>query len=96
MAVTLDRAKKYMKIDYTEEDEDVITPLIETSLIYLDGMVGEEYKTDPKAVKLAELVQLKFINDMYENRSAQISDNVKQDRIVSSILDKLSNYEVVV
>lgn len=88
MAVTLQQASDYSKI---EDDED-IQFLVDTSLIYIDSMVGEYYKADEKAVKLADLLQLKLINDMHDNRSTEIPNNTKKDIIVVSILDKLSNY----
>lgn len=88
MAVTLQQAKEHSKI---EDDED-IQNLVDTSLIYIDSMVGEYYKSDEKSVKLADLLQLKLISDMYDNRSTEIAGNTKTDRIVVSILDKLSNY----
>lgn len=93
MAITLEQAKNYLKVDYTEDDGD-IEDYIEASEIYIDSMVGEAYKIDEKAVKLAELLQKKLISDMYENRSTEIPQNTKQDRIVTSILDKLSNYYI--
>jgi len=89
MAVTLQQAKDHSKIENDDED---IQPLVDASLIYIDFMVGEYYKTDEKAVKLADLLQLKLINDMYDNRSTEIAGNTKTDRVVASILDKLSNY----
>lgn len=91
MAVTLGQAKKYLRIDFDDDDDD-LNDYIETSEIYIDSMVGIAYKEDEKAVKLAELLQKKLISDMYENRSTQISEKTKQDRIVTSIFDKLSNY----
>lgn len=93
VAITLEQAKNYLKVDYTEDDGD-IEDYIEASEIYIDSMVGEAYKIDEKAVKLAELLQKKLISDMYENRSTEIPQNTKQDRIVTSILDKLSNYYI--
>jgi len=94
VAVTLQQAYDYSKI----EDNEDIQNLIDTSLIYIDSMVGEYYKLDEKAVKLANLLQLKLISDMYDNRSTEIAGNTKTDRIVVSILDKLSNYveEIIV
>lgn len=89
MATTLEQAKDYIKV---ADDDLFITTLVETSQIYIDSMVGELYKTDLKAVKLADLLQLKLISDMYDNRSTEVPQNTKQDRIVTSILDKLSNY----
>jgi uncharacterized phage protein (predicted DNA packaging) len=91
VAVTLEKAKRYLRVDYNDEDED-IQDYIGLSQIYMDSMVGEAYKKDEKAVKLSELLQKKFIADMYENRSTEISQNTKQDRIVVNIIDKLSNY----
>lgn len=70
--------------------------MLDVSLIYIDSMVGEAYKTDEKAVKLASLVQKKLINDMYENRGTEITNSSKRNIIVSSILDKLSLYTEVV
>lgn len=94
VAVTLEQAKEHLRIDYSDDDV-YIASLLDVSLIYIDSMAGEGYKTDPKAMKLAELLQRKFISDMYENRGTEIPQNTKQDRIAMSILDKLSNYEAV-
>lgn len=87
--INLERAKEYLRIDY--EDEDLyIQSLIEISEIYIESMVGVNYKIDEKALNLANLLQLKLISDMYEQRSTEVQNNTKQDRIVTSILDKLS------
>ncbi|WP_261780732.1 head-tail connector protein [Clostridium botulinum] len=93
--ITLEQAKNYIREDC--DDEDVITSIkdaMEVSQVYIDSMVGEAYKEDKKAIKLADLLQKKLIADMYENRSTEVPQNTKQDRIVTSILDKLSNFEV--
>lgn len=88
--MTLQEIKEYLKID--DDYDSFPEELIETSQVYIDSMVGEYYKGDPKAVKLANLLQKKLCADMYENRSTEVPNNTKQDRIVTSILDKLSNY----
>jgi len=93
--MTLEEIKIYLQIDDSYED-DFINELIDVSLIYIDSMVGELYKTDVKAISLANLLQKKLISDMYSNRSTEVAQNTKQDRIVTSILDKLSNYTEVV
>lgn len=90
LLIDLDQVKNYLRIDYTDEDIYLNT-LIETSLIYIDSMVGEGYKADEKLIKLADLLQLKIISDMYEQRSTFVENSVKTDRITNSILDKLSN-----
>ncbi|MFR1707644.1 MAG: head-tail connector protein [Clostridium sp.] len=89
--MTLEEIKNYLHVDYNDEDS-YLNELIEVSLVYIDSMVGEAYKTDEKAVKLASLLQKKLISDMYENRGTEIASNSKRDIIVSSILDKLSLY----
>ncbi|BDR75763.1 head-tail connector protein [Clostridium tetani] len=87
--MTLQSIKEYLRID--GQDEDIfLQELIEISQIYIDSMVGTNYKTDPKTVKLANLLQKKLVADMYENRSTTISTQEKQDRIVTSILDSLA------
>ncbi|EMS74038.1 head-tail connector protein [Ruminiclostridium cellobioparum] len=92
--MTLSELKLFLRID--NEIEDIfLAELIETSQIYIDSCVGSGYKKDVKAVKLAELVQKKIINDLYENRSANIPDKTKQDTIVTTILDKLSLFSEV-
>lgn len=87
----IEYVKEYLRID-DEYENGFIANLIETADIYINSMVGEEYKADNKLVRLAEILQLKLISDMYENRSVDIPGNTKQDRIVTSILDKLALY----
>lgn len=92
--MTLDEAKNYLRID-DNYDDIFIESLILVAENYIDSMVGEGYKRDGKAVSLSKLLQYKLIADMYENRSAEVENKTRQDRIVTSILDKLSNYEVI-
>lgn len=87
--MVLEEVKDYLRIDDNYEDI-FLQELIEISQIYIDSMVGEGYKTDEKAIKLASILQKKLISDMYENRSTTISTQQKQDRIVTSILDSLA------
>lgn len=87
--MTLQEAKDYLKIDYTEDDIYIQT-LVDTTQIYIDKCVGEGYKANEKLVKLATLAQYKLINDLYDNRG--FIDNVKNDRVVDTIFMTLSNY----
>jgi len=93
--MTLEEIKNYLHVDYADED-NYLNELLDVSLIYIDAMVGEAYKQDEKAVKLATLLQKKLISDMYENRGTEITNSSKRNIIVSSILDKLSLYEEVI
>ncbi len=89
--MTVEEIKDYI-IVYDESDS-FPEELMEISQIYIDSMVGEGYKQDEKMIKLASLLQRKLCADMYENRSTEVPQSVKQDRITASILDKLSNYD---
>ena len=92
--MTLEEIKDYCRID-SNEDDILLTTLIETSEIYINSMVGKGYKTDEEALKLANLLQKKLILDMYENRATSLdgANNIKRDIIVESILDKLALFE---
>lgn len=92
--MTLEEVKSYLRIDY-EEDDNLLDSLIEISEEYIDSCVGTAYKSDEKAIKLANLLQKKLISDMFENRGTEISNSTKKDNIVTTILDKLSNYSEV-
>lgn len=91
--MNLEQLKLYLKIDDDSEDS-FLSEILEVSQIYIDSMVGEDYKTDEKAIKLATILQKKLCNDLYSSRGTTI-DNDKKDIIVNSILDKLSLYEVI-
>ncbi|MDU3353601.1 MAG: head-tail connector protein [Clostridium sp.] len=92
--LTLEEVKGYLRIDY-EDDDDLLYELLEISEEYISSCVGTGYKSDKKAVKLADLLQKKLIHDMYEKKGTEISNNTKKDTIVTTILDKLSNYSEV-
>ncbi|WP_321833625.1 head-tail connector protein [Clostridium butyricum] len=94
--MTLEYVKDYLRVDSEDEDE-FINNLIETSQIYIDRCVGETYKEYEKGVKLAELLQMKLINDMYESRGSnhEGANNIKRDIIVTTMLESLSMYEEV-
>lgn len=89
--MTLEEVKKYLRVDYDDDDIE-LTNLITVSESYIESCVGNGYKSDEKAIKLANLLQKKLIYDMYEKRGTEISNNTKKDTIVTTILDKLSNY----
>lgn len=89
--MTLEEYKSWSHIDYNDED-DLLNEIIEVAQIYLDSKCGEEYKKEPKAVKLANLALRKIVNDLYENRTGQVASNYKEDPVVKSIVAKLTLY----
>lgn len=92
--MTLEEIKSYLRIDYTDDD-DILSELLIVSEEYINSCVGVGYKSDEKAIKLANLLQKKLIYDMYEKRGTEILNNTKKDTIVTTIIDKLSNYSEV-
>lgn len=86
----LNDVKNYLKVDSPDDDEFILQ-LIEVSEIYIDSLVGTGYKSDSKAVRLANLLQLLIISNMYDNRSLTV-DEGSMNKIAHSILDKLSNF----
>jgi len=92
--MTLDDLQLYLRID-DDSENDYLNELIQVSQIYIDSMVGTDYKTDANAVNLAGILQKKLCVDLYESRGTMIEYIYKKDIIVNSILDKLSTYEVI-
>lgn len=88
--MTLNEAKNYLHI-YDTYDDIFMNNLIEIVDIYVEKSVGSNYLKDTKLIKLADLLKLKYIEDMYSNRSTEINNNSKQDRMVATILEILSN-----
>lgn len=89
--MTLEEIKQFLRVDYYDDD-DMLSEMILVSEAYIDKMVGTNYKSDEKAIKLAELLQKKLVYEMYRNRSMGAIDKI-QDPIVTSILDTLSIVE---
>lgn len=89
--MTLEEAKNYLRIDFTEDDTFIQT-LIDTSQIYIDECVGETYKNSPNLVKLAIVAQYKIIDALYNNKNMY---EIKKDRIVETIFTRLALEEDV-
>lgn len=81
----LNRVKEYLRIDYDDSDIE-LNDLIEISEIYVDEMVGKNYKTNDKLLKLAEIAKLNIIQNLYDNKNTDFKTN----KIVNSILNRLA------
>lgn len=88
--MTLAELKSKLSIDYDDDDAD-LQSYMDIAQIYIDKCCGEDYKSDDKLIKLSELASQKLVNDMYNNKSAYIASNVKDDPIISTIFDILGN-----
>ena len=77
MIVSLDEAKSWLKVDYTDEDAD-IQDLVDACEAYLGNATGKTFdNTNP----LAKLYCKVLIVDWYENRGlmqeSRVSDKVR-------------------
>lgn len=83
--VDLTRVKEYLRIDYDDSDVE-LNDLIEIAEIYVDEMVGINYKNNAKLLKLAEIAKLNIIQNLYDNKNTDFKTN----KIVNSILNRLA------
>lgn len=83
--VDLTRVKEYLRIDYDDSDIE-LNDLIEIAGIYVDEMVGINYKNNAKLLKLAEIAKLNIIQNLYDNKNTDFKTN----KIVNSILNRLA------
>ena len=67
--MTLEEVKKYLKIDY-EDDDDILSELLVVSEEYINSCVGTGYKSDEKAMKLFNLLQKKLTSVSYTHLRA--------------------------
>lgn len=88
----LEEIKLYLRIDFDDED-DFLEELLLVTENYIDECVGTEYKSNVRGLKLAKLLQKKYVSDLYENRSNDASEKTKRDIITNTILDILASYK---
>jgi uncharacterized phage protein (predicted DNA packaging) len=86
MIVSLDEAKSWLRIDFSEDDV-LLSSLISASETYLKNATGIEYDSSNHLAKLFCMV---LISDWYENRElvGRASDQVRP--IINSILMQLT------
>ncbi|HEQ3529088.1 head-tail connector protein [Bacillus thuringiensis] len=66
MVLTVEEAKKYLRVDGDEED-DLITSFVIAAEIYIQNATGQDVKLDSELAKLAARI---LISHWYENREA--------------------------
>lgn len=74
MVVTLDEAKEWLKVDYTDEDND-IQLLIDSAESYLYNATG---KTFDNTNALSKLYCRVLITDWFENKGLMEDKNVSE------------------
>lgn len=90
--ITLEEIKEHLNIDYDDNYYDsMLYEYIATSLAYIIKACGGDWVKDEYCVKLAKIVQKKFIADMFENKGTEISNSTKRDVMVNTILEILAS-----
>ena len=88
---TLVDVKKVLRVDY-DFDDDLILSVMSAARGYMKtytGLDGEQIDSHPEAIHAFYCL----CSDMYDNRSAQISGNVKENPCVKQILASMAvNY----
>ena len=94
MAITLESAKAYLRVDGTYDDS-LITQCIAAARAHMDGAVDNfetRYSNDDKFATLADQTMYTLITEMYTNRDARNDNRQSLPYIVRSMITQLQNY----
>lgn len=94
MAITLDDAKNYLRIDY-DYDDDFILQCIASATSYMKNAVSDFetlYAGDTSFAKTADQAEMALISEMYNNRDARNDSRSNYSYIVRSMIAQLQNY----
>lgn len=96
MAITLDDAKNYLRIDF-DYDDDLLTRCIDSSSAYLKNAVTDfetNYAASTDFANEADQLQQAIISEMYSNRDARNDSRTNYSYIVRSMIAQLQNFSV--
>lgn len=94
MAITLESAKAYLRVDGTYDDS-LITQCIAAARAHMDAAVDDfdtRYGNDSKFAALADVVMYALITEMYTNRDARNDNRQSLPYIVRSMITQLQNH----
>lgn len=94
MAITLESAKAYLRVDGTYDDS-LITQCIAAARAHLNAAVDDfdtRYGNDDKFAAIADVVMYALITEMYTNRDARNDNRQSLPYIVSSMITQLQNH----
>lgn len=94
MAITLNDAKNYLRIDYTYDDA-FITQCIASAESYMTNAVSDfaaTYAKDTSFANTADQTEMALISEMYNNRDARNDNRSNYSYIVRSMIAQLQNY----
>ena len=94
MALTLEPAKQYLRVD-SDDDNSLIKNLMVAAASYMAAAV-DDYSTkcaaDERFAGLGDAVELALIAEMYENRNVSGQDAKDYGYTVRSIITQLQNW----
>lgn len=94
MAITLDDAKNYLRIDY-DYDDGFILQCVASATSYMKNAVSDFetlYAGDTSFAKTADQAEMALISEMYNNRDARNDSRSNYSYIVRSMIAQLQNY----
>lgn len=94
MAITLDDAKNYLRIDY-DYDDYFILQCVASATSYMKNAVSDFetlYAGDTSFAKTADQAEMALISEMYNNRDARNDSRSNYSYIVRSMIAQLQNY----
>lgn len=94
MAITLESAKAYLRVDGTYDDS-LVTQCIAAARAHLNAAVDDfdtRYGNDDKFAALADVVMYALITEMYTNRDARNDNRQSLPYIVRSMITQLQTH----
>lgn len=94
MAITLEQAKSYLKIDGTDDDA-LLTDCISAAKAYLIGAVSDfdaSYEKYDDFREIADQLMYELIAEYYTNRDARNDSRANLSFMKQSMMTQLQNY----
>ena len=94
MAITLEKAKLYLKIDGTDDDA-LLTDCINAAKAYLIGAVSDfdtSYEKYNDFREIADQLMYELIAEYYTNRDARNDSRANLNYMKQSMMTQLQNY----
>lgn len=94
MAITLEKAKLYLKIDGTDDDA-LLTDCINAAKAYLIGAVSDfdtSYEKYDDFREIADQLMYELIAEYYTNRDARNDSRANLNYMKQSMMTQLQNY----
>jgi len=91
--MSLDKGKRWLKLDGTEEDE-LVQDILGAIEVYFENAIDNYNNTNEKMMKILSIPTIALLSDMYENRTLTVNSSKEQLRylVQSAILQAKTCY----